>query len=67
MKHSEKQARTAVSLLIAVREWNDDVMSGLDDERNRLLTQGSLIPSPVWSRGGPMPMTSREAVRAEMR
>jgi hypothetical protein len=61
MTQSERQRRKAVTLLIAVRERNDDVMRGLEAERDRLLTQGSLIPSPVWRRRGPKPTKPRAA------
>ena len=53
MTPSERQRRKAVTLLIAAREMNDDVMRGLEVERDCLLTQGSLIPSPVWERTRP--------------
>jgi hypothetical protein len=61
MTQSERQRRKAVTLLIAGRERNDDVMRGLEAERDRLLTQGGLIPSPVWRRRGPKPTTPRAA------
>jgi hypothetical protein len=56
MTLSKRQRRNAVALLIAVGERNDDVMRGLEAERVCLLTLGSLIPSPVWRRRGPVPM-----------
>jgi hypothetical protein len=36
-----------------VRKRNDDVMRGFEAERDRLLNQASLIPSPVWRSRGP--------------
>jgi hypothetical protein len=56
MTRGERRRRTAVTRLIAVRKRNDDVMSGLEAERDRLLTKASLIPSPVWRRRGPTPI-----------
>lgn len=41
--------------LIAARERNDDLLRGLEDERQGLLARGGLIPSPVWRRCGPKP------------
>jgi len=63
MTRGERQHRTAVTLLIAVRKKNDDVMRGLEAERDRLLTQASLIPSPVWRRRGPPPTKPKAASR----
>jgi hypothetical protein len=53
MNRSERQRREAITLLIAVRQRNDDVARGLETERQRLLTQGNLIASPRWRRCGP--------------
>jgi hypothetical protein len=59
-----QQRRKAVTLLIAMRKRNDDVMRGLEAERDRLLTLASLIPSPLWRRRGPTPTKPKVASRA---
>jgi hypothetical protein len=58
MTRGERQRRKAVTLLIGVREENEDAMRGLEAERVGLLTRGGLIPSPPWRRRGPKPTIS---------
>jgi hypothetical protein len=48
MTRDESRLREARAKLLTVRERYEDVMSGLDAERARLLARGSFIPSPVW-------------------
>jgi hypothetical protein len=54
MTRGEKQRRKAATLLIAERDRIDDVMRGLEAERDFLLTRASLIHSPLWRRRGPV-------------
>jgi hypothetical protein len=42
-----------VTLLIAERDRNDDVMRGLEAEGDCLLTRAGLIHSPLWRGRGP--------------
>jgi hypothetical protein len=51
----DRQRRNGVARLIKMREHNDALMKEVEAERDRLLTQGNLILSPVWSRCGPKP------------
>jgi hypothetical protein len=53
MTRSERQWRKSVTLLIAERDRNDDVMRGLEAEGDRLLTRAGLIHSPLWRGRGP--------------
>lgn len=61
MTRCERQRRKAVTLLIGVRDRNDDVRRGLEAERDDLLTRGSLIPCPLWRRHGPLPTRTKAA------
>ncbi len=63
-----QQRRTAVTRLNAMRKTNEDVVRGLEAERDRLLIQASPIPSPVWRSRRPTPTKPERllpAVRTE--
>jgi hypothetical protein len=53
MTRSERQWRKSVTLLIAERDRNDDVMRGLEAEGDCLLTRAGLIHSTLWRGRGP--------------
>jgi hypothetical protein len=52
MTQRERRRRDAVTLLIAVRERNVEVMWELEAERDRLLARGNLVTDLVGRRRG---------------
>jgi hypothetical protein len=63
LTRTEGQRRQAMSRLIAVRERNNEVMSGLETERDRLVARGRPISSPVWREGAAKPTRLEPASR----